>query len=103
MEIALEAQGQLAMRGIQAAVVSLPCWRLFDQQSQEYRESVLGRAAVRVAIEAASPMGWERYVGTAGIIIGMTDFGASAPYEELYQHFGITPGAVVAAVMKAIP
>ena len=102
VEIALKAQEMLEARGFSVAVVSLPCWRLFDQQPQEYRESVLGRHTLRVAIEAAGPLGWERYVGEQGVIIGMTGFGASAPYETLYQHFDITPEAVVKAVMKAI-
>jgi transketolase len=102
VEIALKAQEQLGEQGLRAAVVSLPCWRLFDQQPEDYRTSVLGQNSLRVAIEAAGPLGWERYVGADGIIIGMTGFGASAPYETLYQHFGITPEAVVKAVMKAV-
>jgi transketolase len=102
VEIALKAQEQLGLQGIPAAVVSLPCWRLFDQQPQDYRESVLGQNSLRVAIEAAGPLGWERYVGADGIIIGMMGFGASAPYETLYQHFGITPEAVVKAVLDKI-
>jgi transketolase len=98
VEIALKAQDQLAVEGIDAAVISLPCWRLFDQQSEVYRESVLGHNVLRVAIEAAGSFGWEKHVGADGIIIGMKSFGASAPAEDLYQHFGITAEAVVKAV-----
>jgi transketolase len=98
VDIALKAQMQLAEQNIAAAVVSLPCWRLFDQQAESYRHEVLGENVLRVAIEAAGPLGWEKYVGTDGIIIGMKDFGASAPAKDLYAHFGITAQAVVNAV-----
>lgn len=98
VEIALKAQDQLEASGIAAAVVSLPCWRLFDQQSEKYRTGVLGLQTLRVAIEAAGSLGWERYVGMDGLIIGMKGFGASAPSEHLYEHFGITAEAVVEAV-----
>jgi transketolase len=98
VEIALKAQDQLAVEGIHAAVVSLPCWRLFDQQSEAYRTGVLGLQTLRVAIEAAGSLGWEKYMGMDGIIIGMKSFGASAPSEHLYEHFGITAEAIVKAV-----
>ena len=79
-------------------LVSLPCWALFDEQEPSYRDGVLGNAdTVRIAVEAASPFGWERYVGPAGAIVGMRGFGASAPAKDLYAHFGITADAVVAA------
>ena len=98
VEIALEAQRQLEELKIPTAVVSLPCWRLFDQQSKSYREEVLGSDHLRVAIEAAGPMGWEKYVGAQGAIIGMTGFGASAPCGDLYRHFGITSQKVIEIV-----
>ncbi|HET6221437.1 MAG TPA: transketolase C-terminal domain-containing protein, partial [Dongiaceae bacterium] len=96
VSIALEARAKLQAEGIGAAVVSLPCWRLFDAQDAGYRADVLGEG-VCVAIEAASPFGWERYVGPDGAVIGMTGFGASAPAGDLYKHFGITAEAAVAA------
>ncbi|MBX9805733.1 MAG: transketolase [Alphaproteobacteria bacterium] len=99
IEIALNAQDQLRLEGIEAAVVSMPCWRLFDDQPEAYRNEVLGNNTLRVAIEAAGPLGWEKYVGSDGIIIGMTSFGASAPAKDLYRHFGITAEAVVKAVV----
>lgn len=98
VSIAIEAQKVLESHSICTAVVSLPCWRLFDQQSQEYRDLVLQPHTLRIAIEAASPMGWERYIGSDGIMIGMTTFGASGRYEDLYKHFGITAEHIVQAV-----
>jgi transketolase len=97
VSIALDAQSNLKEAGISAAVVSLPCWELFDEQDDTYRSSVLGDTP-RVAVEAASTFGWERYVGTDGAVIGMTSFGASAPAGDLYTHFGITAAAVADAV-----
>ena len=96
--IADEARQTLEADGVPTRLVSLPCWALFDEQEPAYRESVLGDAeTVRIAVEAASPFGWERYVGPAGAIVGMRGFGASAPAKDLYAHFGITADAVVAA------
>jgi transketolase len=99
--IAMDARSALAADGLNAAVVSLPCWELFSQQDEDYRMQVLG-SAPRIGVEAASGFGWERWLGNDGVFIGMTDFGASAPYEVLYKHFGITPEAIVAAVRKRL-
>jgi transketolase len=96
IELAIKAQAALESEGIGAAVVSMPSWELFDRQPEAYRKSVLGEGMVRVAIEALSVFGWERYVGEKGAVVGMTGFGASAPADKLYAHFGITPEAVVA-------
>ena len=96
--IADEARQTLEADGVPTRLVSLPCWALFDEQEPSYRDGVLGDAyTVRIAVEAASPFGWERYVGPAGAIVGMRGFGASAPAKDLYAHFGITADAVVAA------
>jgi transketolase len=97
VSIALAARELLQKDGIGTAVVSLPCWELFDAQPEDYRRRVLGRSRGRVAVEAASPFGWERYVGSADAVIGMRSFGASAPAGDLYKHFGITAEAVAAA------
>ncbi len=95
--ITLEAWEKLSAEGIATRVVSLPCWELFDEQSTEYRESVLPSAVKnRLAIEAASTLGWERYTGQYGDMIGMTTFGASAPVDDVMKHFGFTVDNVVA-------
>ncbi len=99
--IAMAARELLAGEGIPVAVVSLPCWELFAAQDEAYRAEVLG-GALRVGVEAGVGFGWERWLGPDGIFIGMTGFGASAPFEELYRHFGITPDAIVAAVKKRL-
>ena len=97
VSLAVEAQKKLQEAGIAANVVSMPSWELFDAQSDAYKREVLGDG-VRVAIEAAGPFGWERYLGATGAFIGMRGFGASAPAPELYKHFGITADAAVTAV-----
>ena len=97
VEIALAAQALLAGEGIAAAVVSLPCWELFAETPPAYREEVLGRGVLRIGIEAGVEWGWERHLGPDGIFIGMRGFGASAPYGDLYRHFGITAEAIAAA------
>ena len=99
--IAMEAADNLAQFGVEVAVVSMPCWELFERQSAEYRKSVLG-CECRVAIEAASPMGWDRWFGKRSSFIGMSGFGASAPAGDLYQHFGITAQAVQDEVRRLL-
>jgi transketolase len=95
--IALEARTRLQAEGVPTAVVSMPCWELFDEQDANYRAAVLGRpGTVRVAVEAAMRFGWDRYLGERGGFVGMTGFGASGPAEVLFEHFGITAGHVVA-------
>jgi transketolase len=98
--IALEAVDALAGRGVDVRVVALPSWELFEAEDAAYREMVLPAAVkARVAIEAASPFGWERYVGDEGVIIGLDHFGASAPAGVLYKEFGLTAEHVVAEVL----
>ncbi|MBN2752188.1 MAG: transketolase [Rhodospirillaceae bacterium] len=96
--LAVDAAKVLNAEGIATAVVSLPCWELFDEQPADYRSSVLGHGGVRMAIEAGSPMGWERYVGTHQPILGINCFGASAPADKLFEHFGFTVDNVVQTV-----
>jgi len=93
VQIAMEAAELLARFGVEVAVASMPCWELFEQQSPEYQASVLG-GECRVAVEAASPMGWDRWLGKRSSVIGMSGFGASGKAEDLYEHFGITAQAV---------
>ncbi|HEX3734860.1 MAG TPA: transketolase [Solirubrobacterales bacterium] len=95
VQLALGAHETLTGEGIRSRVVSLPCWELFDRQDAEYRDQVLPPSVTaRVAIEEASPQGWERYVGTTGAIIGMTTFGQSAPFADVEAEFGFTPDKV---------
>ena len=101
IQYCLGAADQLNSEGVKTRVVSMPCWKLFDEQPAEYRESVLPVAVTkRVAVEAGIKMGWERYLGTDGEFVGLTGFGASAPAEELYEHFGITIAGIVAKVKQ---
>ena len=95
VHLAVEAAEALAQDGINAAVVSMPCWEMFEAQGQDYKDSVLGTAP-RLAIEAGVCFGWERYIGNADNFIGMNGFGASAPAPELFNHFGITAKALEA-------
>ncbi len=97
IEIALEAQKQLEAEGIGARVVSLPCFALFAAQPDTYRSETLGGKLPKVAVEAGVRDGWDRWIGPEGGFVGMSGFGASAPYKALYKHFGITAEAVVKA------
>ncbi|WP_298402970.1 transketolase [uncultured Chloroflexus sp.] len=103
VSIALTAAEQLAHEGIAVQVVSMPCRELFDQQEQSYRDRVLPPPVkARVVIEAGRSLGWERYVGCDGAIIGVDRFGASAPFQRLYTEFGLTAERVVAAVKEQV-
>ena len=97
VEIAVEARKALQAEGIGTTVVSMPSWELFEEQDEDYQDEVIGRGTVRIAVEAQIRMGWDRYIGHKGAFIGMKSFGESAPYQDLYKHFGITADAVVAA------
>jgi transketolase len=97
VEIAVEARKALQAEGIGTAVVSMPSWELFEEQDEAYQDEVIGENTVRIAVEAQIRQGWDRYIGRKGAFIGMKSFGESAPYQDLYKHFGITADAVVAA------
>jgi len=101
LSLAVEAHEQLRAEGIRSRVVSMPSWDLFEQQPAEYRDSVLPPTVkARVAVEQASTLGWERYVGESGRVIGMHTFGASAPLKELQKKFGFEPERVVAVAKE---
>lgn len=103
LQLAIQSQDQLAKEGIKARVVSMPCWELFDEQDEAYRDSVIPPGVTaRVAIEQASTVGWDRWVGTHGGVVGMRSFGASAPLKELQKKFGFTVENVVAAVKTSM-
>lgn len=101
--IALDAAGLLEEADIRARVVSMPCWELFEAQTDEYKAAVLPpEVTCRVSIEAGATLGWERYVGTDGIALGVDRFGASAPYTEIYQQYGLTPGHLAEAISSLL-
>jgi transketolase len=103
VSICVEAYEKLKSEGIQARVVSMPSWEIFEKQDESYKQSVLPAAVTaRVSVEMAATLGWERYVGLKGQMIGMHRFGASAPWKDLQKRFGFTPDVVVAAARKAI-
>jgi transketolase len=100
--LALEAHSKLTAQGVKARVVSMPSHELFAAQDAAYRASVLPAGVPRVAIEAGHPMSWHRWVGDHGAVIGIERFGASAPFEKIYQEFGLTPERVVQAAMALL-
>ena len=101
--LALDAKAALDAKGVPTRVVSMPCWSLFDAQDDDYRNSVLPPAlTARLAIEAGSPLGWHRYVGSGGDVLGIDGFGASAPYKALVEAYGFTVDNVVARVAALV-
>ncbi len=106
VEIALGVAERLEAQGIGAEVVSMPCTERFDAQSADYREDILpdvsNREVLRVSIEAGATFGWERYTGLHGLRIGLDRYGVSAPYEDAYEHFGLTPGAIAHRVIDTL-
>ncbi|MDH6234215.1 transketolase [Mesorhizobium soli] len=102
VEIALAARAQLQAHGHPTRVVSVPCFELFEKQSNTYKAALIGKAPVKIAIEAAIRMGWDRFIGLDGIFVGMHGFGASGTIEQLYQHFGITAEATVKAAEERL-
>ncbi|HMG36259.1 MAG TPA: transketolase [Blastocatellia bacterium] len=103
LQLCVAAHEQLKSEGVRSRVVSMPCWEIFERQSDEYRESVLPRSVrARVAVEAGSSLGWRRFVGLDGAIIARRDFGASAPLKELLKHFGFTVEKVVEEAKRVL-
>jgi len=100
--IAVEARKLLAAKGVATRVVSVPCFELFLAAPDDYREAIIGTAPIRVGIEAAVRQGWDAIIGSDGLFVGMSGFGASAPYKDLYKHFGITPEKVAEAALSRI-
>jgi len=103
VSLAVNAHENLVAEGVRSRVVSMPSWEIFEHQSQEYRDSVLPPSVkARVAVEQGSTIGWDRYVGNSGEVIGMKTFGASAPLKELQKKFGFEPDQVVSAVQQQL-
>ncbi len=100
--LAVKARALLQADGLSTAVVSMPSWELFERQSADYRAATLGPDTVRVGVEAAVRFGWDRYLGERGGFVGMSGFGASGPADQLYEHFGITPAAIVAEARRCL-
>ncbi|MBU0858407.1 MAG: transketolase family protein, partial [Alphaproteobacteria bacterium] len=98
IEIAMNAKKMLDADGLPTRVVSVPCVELFHAQDGTYQQSLMCNDSIKVAVEAGVRQSWDNFIGPHGIFIGMKSFGESAPYQELYKHFGITPEAIVAAV-----
>jgi transketolase len=102
VEIAVNAKKLLDAKGIKTRVVSIPCFELLMEQPEAARRALIGDAKVKIGVEAAVRQGWDAVIGTDGLFVGMREFGASAPYKDLYKHFGITPEAVAAAAEGAL-
>jgi transketolase len=102
VSLAVEAQKLLAERGIPARVVSVPCFELMFAAPPERRRVIIGDAPVKIGVEAAVRQGWDAIIGSDGIFIGMSGFGASAPYKDLYNHFGITAQAIADAALSKL-
>jgi transketolase len=103
VSLCLAAYEQLTSEGIKTRVVSMPSWELFDAQSQDYQDQVLPpEITARVSVEEASPIGWSRFVGRRGIVMGMKTFGMSAPIKMVARHFGFEPQHIVAAAKEVL-
>jgi transketolase len=100
VEIALNAQKLLKEKGVSSRVVSVPSLELFLAQSNDYQNAMIGIAPVKIAVEAAARFGWDSVIGHDGLFVGMSSFGASGPYKDVYKNFGITAEAVADAVAK---
>jgi transketolase len=103
VSLIVDAHEALASRGIRSRIVSMPSWEIFEHQPQSYRDDVLPPGVkARIAVEQGAVLGWERYVGASGRVIGMKTFGASAPLKELQRKFGFEPERVVATAMELL-
>ncbi len=103
VSLCMSARDKLAAENVKARVVSMPCWELFEEQDEAYRDSVLPQAiTARVTVEEAAAMGWDRYAGRTGEVLGMHSFGMSAPIKYVTEHFGFTTEHVVAAAKHTI-
>ena len=103
VSLCLAARDLLAAEGVSARVVSMPSWELFEEQDTAYRDSVLPPAlTARVTVEEGSPLGWQRYAGSAGVVMGMRTFGMSAPMKVVAEHFGFTADRVAATARQAV-
>ena len=100
VNLCMSARDRLLTFGIRSRVVSTPSWEVFHEQTREYRESVYSKCQKRITVEAASTLGWERFAGLDGVMIGIDSFGASAPAEQLMTKFGFTVENICAAALR---
>ena len=100
VEIALEAQEKLKSKNIDSRVVSVPCFDLFKNQSKNYQNNILGESSTKISIEASSQSGWKSTVGRLGTTLGLTTFGKSAPYKDIYKFFNLTSDEIVKIIEK---
>lgn len=101
VHLAIQAAEELSQaHGIPCQVVSMPCWRLFDEQSESYKQEIFPRDLSKIAIEAGIDQGWHKYIGNDGLFIGVNDFGQSGPYQEVYKYFGLTQEAIISSIKK---
>jgi transketolase len=102
VHLAAEVADRLEADRIGADVVSMPCWELFEEQDEAYRNDILGQDVLRVSIEAGATLGWERYTGSDGLNFGIDRFGASAPAPKLFEYFGLTADAIAPQISKKL-
>jgi transketolase len=102
VEVAVAVRDLLEAEGVGADVVSMPCWSRFDAQPADYRRDLLPADAIKVSIEAGTTVGWERYTGLDGLRFGIDGFGASAPAEDLFDHFGLTAPKIAPQILAAL-
>ena len=102
VQLAVSVADRLEEHGVGADVVSMPCWSRFDAQPADYRADVLPDSVLRVSIEAGTTIGWERYTGLDGLRFGIDRFGASAPIDALYEHFGLTADAIAPQILAKL-
>ena len=95
VNLAIETSHKLAKDRIYSKVISVPCFNIFDEQSKNYKEKILGETRNIISIEAASTDSWKKYIGTNGLSFGIDAFGKSAPYKDIYKHFGLTPKNII--------
>ena len=102
VQIAIDAFHKLQNMNINSKVVSMPCQELFDKQSQEYKEKIIEKNSIKISIEAGNIFGWEKYIGSKGISLGVKSFGKSAPAKALYEDFNLTSDNVVKMAKKML-
>ena len=102
VNLAIETSHKLAKEKIYSKVISMPCQDLFDVQSNSYKQKIINETKIKISIEAASTDCWNKYIGKDGLSFGIDTFGKSAPYKEIYKHFGLTPAKITSKLKKIV-